>query len=47
MLAATKQIEFDGVLNAKLEAAVDVFLPVMLAEVGLALGEDERVYAAV
>ena len=39
--------EIDGVFDAPFQTAVDIFLPICCFEVGLLLGEEERVDAAV
>ena len=46
-LALLQDAELDGLRDTPLEAAVDVFLPDGHVEVGLALGEEERVNATV
>jgi hypothetical protein len=47
VVAFVEDAEADGLLDAPLETAVDVFLPHRLAEVGLLLGEEERIHTAV
>jgi len=47
VVAFVEDAQLDGLGNTPLEAAVDVFLPVGLLEVGLVLGEEEGVDAAV
>ena len=45
--ALSEHTKLDGVHDAPLQAAVDVFLPRFRVEVGLLLGEEERVDTAV
>lgn len=47
VVAFVEDAEADGLLDAPLETAVDVFLPDCRAEVGLLLGEEEWIHAAV
>lgn len=47
IVALLKNTKLDGFGNSPLKAAVDVFLPVGLFEVGLLLGEEEGIDAAV
>lgn len=47
VVAFDQDAQLDGLGDTPLEAAVDVFLPVGLLEVGLLLGEEEGVDATV
>lgn len=46
-IATLEYTEIDAVADAPLQTAVDVFLPWLLAEVGLGFAEEEWVHAAV
>lgn len=43
VIAPAQNAEFNGFANPPLEAAIDILLPIILAEVGLLLWEDEGI----
>ena len=47
VIALSKDAKLNGLSDTPFEAAVDVYLPVLLIEVGLLLREEEGVDAAI
>lgn len=47
VVAPAQDAKLDGFANPPLEAAIDILLPIILAEVGLLLWEDEGIDTAI